>query len=910
MRRNDRVALIALSIAMVVGGLYLLSLVSAWFWAITLWQWAITVLWAIPGNVWSLIVWVLSAAFWILAVVGLALTIFGGFLLWKHAAPPGRPVRRTILILVGLLILGVVVFAGIGPQTGHVQDEAMRAGVPASFFEAAADHYFDGMDPGVKLSEAEIQGRNVWLVWTGGNDRFWDTIIGNSFGTFDLLKTISSAPGLGYSRDNRWKHFGIVNEPCFDKPTQPDPHRFGLWLDQRRADCPPDPFADEKKYPGVKLGARGSSGLPVGSYYGEPTGVVGLRLFPNPDFDEAARRRWDPERYYNDPNYYEQKDLVRPYRVGMACGFCHVGPSPTHPPNDPENPKWSNLNSTVGAQYLRLDRIFVWSADQSNVVFQLLQAYQPGTFDTSFVSSDNIVNPRTMNALYDLKARLRHARPFGHELLTGGQLDNKQFNDFPYTSWLSKLYDKPYVYTPRLLKDGSDSVGVLGSLNRVYLNIGLFSEEWLLHFWPFTGGKRLTPIRIADAQRNSAYWQATEQQTLYMAKFLLAAGQPDRLADLPDADRARYLTTDKATLDRGKVVFAERCARCHSSKLPEPLEGMQGPGTENCNGPGYLACWNRYWAWTKTDVFKQKMLAIVKRDDFLKDNFLSSEFRVPVTLLQTNACSPLARNALAGNIWDNFSSQSYKGLPSVGDITVQDPFAGEDHKFTMPAGGRGYTRPPSLISLWSTAPFLLNNTVGPHDYDQNPSVAARMAVFQASIEQMLWPEKRRPDDKLGSKEVGLIQRTTATSWIKVPSGFLPEYVRALRGPIGWLFPGVFAENGDVQIGPIPKGTPLGLIGNFDPLPEDTGWLAGLSRAWKLLGLVLRLRHDLVVMPANPDDATAARIFGPLGQELYGFSVCPDYVVNRGHYFGTNKFTEEPGLTDGDKSALIEFLKTF
>ena len=73
---------------------------------------------------------------------------------------------------------------------------------------------------------------------------------------------------------------------------------------------------------------------------------------------------------------------------------------------------------------------------------------------------------------------------------------------------------------------------------------------------------------------------------------------------------------------------------------------------------------------------------------------------------------------------------------------------------------------------------------------------------------------------------------------------------------------------------------------------------------------MRLRHDLVMMPPNADDATAARIFGPLGQELYGFSACPDYVVNRGHYFGTDKFAEEPGLTDGDKSALIEFLKTF
>ena len=44
--------------------------------------------------------------------------------------------------------------------------------------------------------------------------------------------------------------------------------------------------------------------------------------------------------------------------------------------------------------------------------------------------------------------------------------------------------------------------------------------------------------------------------------------------------------------------------------------------------------------------------------------------RVPVTLLQTNACSPLATNAIGGNIWDNFSSQTYKQLPSVGTITV------------------------------------------------------------------------------------------------------------------------------------------------------------------------------------------------------------------------------------------------
>ena len=52
-----------------------------------------------------------------------------------------------------------------------------------------------------------------------------------------------------------------------------------------------------------------------------------------------------------------------------------------------------------------------------------------------------------------------------------------------------------------MLKDGSDSVGALGALNRVYINIGLFSEEWLLHFRPIIGGRPISPIEIAVAQQ-------------------------------------------------------------------------------------------------------------------------------------------------------------------------------------------------------------------------------------------------------------------------------------------------------------------------------------------------------------------------------------------------------------------------
>ena len=55
----------------------------------------------------------------------------------------------------------------------------------------------------------------------------------------------------------------------------------------------------------------------MGSYYGYATGIVGLRLFPNPDFDEKAAARWDPVRYYTDPSYYDSRDLVRPYRMTL-----------------------------------------------------------------------------------------------------------------------------------------------------------------------------------------------------------------------------------------------------------------------------------------------------------------------------------------------------------------------------------------------------------------------------------------------------------------------------------------------------------------------------------------------------------------------------------------------------------------
>lgn len=825
-----------------------------------------------------------------------------------------RSLAFSVIALWIFVLSGCAGGGGQGP-VGKIKDEALSAGRLPKDFAFAGEDFFHDMDQTrdgpLQLTPNQIRGRNMWLVWTGGDDRLWDVLNWKSFGTFDLLKTISSHQKLKFGRHNRWDYLGILNEPCFEEAKAGDPERFGLWLDKRIPGCDPrfdgkDPFADETRYPGVKYLHRGEE-MPVGSFYGYPTGVVGLRLFPNPDFDAKAKAKWDPVRYYEDPSYLT-KDLVRPYRVGMACAFCHVGPNPLKPPADPNNPKWENLSSNVGAQYFWFNRIFAWQADETSLLFQVLSTYRPGALDTSLVSTDYLDNPRTMNAVYYLAPRLDLAKRWGHETLAGGGLNNKQLNDFFPSGPLTLFFEPPAnAWSPRVLKDGADSVGVLGALNRVYLNIGLYSEEWLRHFNALFGGQKITPIEISVARENSTYWNVTESWTPAMADFFLHSTEPHRLADAPGG--TAYLSTNEAQLSRGKVVFAERCARCHSSKAPAPADGIDPGG---CSGRDYLNCWNRYWTWTKTEDYKGQMRAIVAKPDFLDQNYLSSELRVPVTLLQTNACSPLASNAIGGSIWDNFSSQTYKDLPSVGEITYYHPVTGDPKKFTMPAGGRGYTRPASLVSLWSTSPFLLNNSVG--RFDPSPSVESRMRSFDIAIRQMLWPETREKDSILGGRIPGpsKIDRTTAKSFVKIPYGFLPGALADLLR-FGELFLPWAKDSEGLKIGPIPKDTPIGLLANLNLDPAEHLSLGDrLKRDKLVLELAKRAKSDLKNAQNLPDDQLTKN-FENLVDPLLALSKCPDFIVNRGHYFGTAMLDPkegEPGLNDPDKEALIAFLKTF
>ena len=189
------------------------------------------------------------------------------------------------------------------------------------------------------------------------------------------------------------------------------------------------------------------------------------------------------------------------------------------------------------------------------------------------------------------------------------------------------------------------------------------------------------------------------------------------------------------------------------------------------------------------------MRQIVLADDFLNDNYLSTELRVPSTLLQTNVCSPIATNAIAGNIWDNFSSQSYKELPSVGTVKVRHPFTGAEMDYTLPGGGRGFTRPASLVSLWSTAPFLQNNTVGPVQSEPvgRGAHAGVPGLDRADALAGAAQEGSRSSPTTPAAGVGIIDRTTAEAASGCREGYVPDELRPLLGFGQRLFPLLFRD---------------------------------------------------------------------------------------------------------------------
>ena len=122
----------------------------------------------------------------------------------------GRPCLRSLPLRAGMVILiGSLALAACGstPRSGKVLDEAMRANRTAASFPAADEDYFKEMDGGIPLTPEEVQGRNMWNVWTGGNDRFW---VSGAFGAPPSFGIIFGGDGRDLLQTNIGFHIDMT----------------------------------------------------------------------------------------------------------------------------------------------------------------------------------------------------------------------------------------------------------------------------------------------------------------------------------------------------------------------------------------------------------------------------------------------------------------------------------------------------------------------------------------------------------------------------------------------------------------------------------------------------------------------------------------------------------------------------
>ncbi|MEK6374949.1 MAG: hypothetical protein AABO58_19915 [Acidobacteriota bacterium] len=790
--------------------------------------------------------------------------------------------RARLGFLIGVLASLLIVLA-LGcpkPEEKLPADAPPYAPIPKDWIETEVD-VFPGMnghtlDPSKPDEKVALRGRIVWNLWVGDSGLMWDFLAQNGFGTADLIKTIDSR-----HRPTRFKDIGIINQPGFTQATTPD--QYGLFIDVPKQG---DPDGEIDKKIDFKT-------------YGRSSGVVGLRISDNPKFVGPDKDAWMARvqagagvnrDFYENPDYFNNPKLVRPYLVGMACAFCHVSFDPVRPPADPVNPKWENLNDYVGAQYFRVADVFVprlitgghggqpiniGAKDEASFIWQLINSNPPGTLDTSFIATDYLNNPGSMNGVFNVAQRVSRAAkgvstdPGKYdpmvEYITGGALDLK---------WLT--LDKGQL-VPRVLKQGDDSVGFEGALSRVYVNIGHAWPEWQKHFRPLIGGPLPTnpdlasqsPVTVKALQTTSPSWNWSEDRSEALKTYFITYAKPLLLKDAPGG--AKHLTTDQVRLDRGKIVFAENCARCHSSKQP-PGDEASPEGTN----------------WFRAEVMKP---------DFFTDNFLGDERRHKVTDIGTNSTRAAGTNATRNHIWDNFSSETYKNLQPIGTFTVDNPYAqGGKSKVSIPLpkepNGPGYYRPPSLISIWSSAPFLHNNTVGVDPQALTPgdvSVDARVTAFQDGIEKMLWIKSRGK----------LIWTTSQRSYINVPLAYLPDEIqKGIKLAAIRHRDLIDQKTQSVKIGPIPKGTPINLLSN-------TNLDLGLDLAAKRIELYVALVETLIKIKADKlNEVQAEKLMAEkVMPKFLAVNKCPDFIEDKGHEFGRQ-------LPLDDKRALIELLKTF
>lgn len=669
-----------------------------------------------------------------------------------------------------------------------------------------------------RYTPSERAGREIWFYATAFNDRFFTYTYPQRLGAaIDWYRVLGAE-----HRGQLFEGWGAIPDPDCCVPGSTDCPARSLDETYGFQWCPGDEqlleFVGRRGYRDPACDFRDApfdASTPHGDtdqrqeacdlHFGTSTGALGLRKFPNPRFDPEAWTRlngslasWDGYREFlsGNPDHPDSRmnrlfdgSVEPPFRIGMACGACHIAYDPLNPPPDPSNPEWQHIDGLVGNQYSRVSQLLGSGMSQHRLEWQLVAWSRPGVVDTSALPMDQVANPGTMNAIINLARRPVHE----HRILKWRKAGACPAGADAEACWCEpgrpgKCWQRSEKVerVQNVLKGGEDSIGLLEAIQRVYFNIGSCAEQcWVNHVPdlravdPAQRNYGQTPFDIGQCRRDCASFRAIEDRLGDVAAFFMSARPTDLwrargLASPRDLELALDAEFGEGAVALGRKVFGERCARCHSSQ--------EGP-------------------YDNVDYH-----AVDADDPSLRLDWLGDDEPVPASEVGTYTARALHSNHMPSRVWTEYASQTLHERPA--DPNLQE---------VMKGAGRGYYRNISLLSAWAHAPFMHNNAIGPEicgrptdpDYDLyaspyvdaegrpladppacwpfDASVAGRFRLYQASMEALLNPDRRipkmfiinedmivdvAPHVRIGELETGLS--------LRVPKGFPAVLLNSLR----------------------------------------------------------------------------------------------------------------------------------
>ncbi|HEX2134919.1 MAG TPA: hypothetical protein VHG30_03305 [Microvirga sp.] len=791
----------------------------------------------------------------------------------------------------------------------------------------ASVHAQSSLNPGFAAGETQLSpearaGREIWFFATAGNERFLTYSYPQRIGVaIDWYKVLAAK-----NKGDLFQAWGVIPDPDCCVPGQPDcpakslEETFGfqwcpgdtellkfvgkLKVENQTYRDPACDFNDAPFKTDTPHGPNDQRQNPCDLKFGTSTGALGLRKFPNPRFDAEKWRQvngslasWEGlnRPLSADPNDSDSRttrlfdgSVEPPFLIGMSCGACHISHDPLKKVADINRPKWDEIDGLVGGQYSRISQLLASGMSRHSVEWQLIARARPGTVDTSALPMDTVANPGTMNPVYNFAQRPLH----DHRVLkwrraaacpSGPNANCWCEPDRPGKCWLrSELRER----VQHILKGGEDSIGAEEAIQRVYFNIGSCAEQcWLNHIPdlratdPAQRNYGQTPFDIGQCRRDCASFRAIEDRLPDLAAFFLTARPTDLwkargLSGPDELDRQLDEEFGPGSVALGRQIFTRTCAGCHSSQ-----SGLQDRVDYRATVPG---------------------------DPTLRIDFLSHERPVLASRIGTYLGRAMHSNHMASRVWDQYAARDLHDQPV--DPTLKE---------VMKGGGRGYYRPPSLLSVWAQAPFMHNNAIGPEvcgkpsnaavDFYSSPyvdanerrlpdapacvpydaSVEGRYKLFKASMEDLLNPSRRIPKINLVDEDI------------------IVDIAPKVQ---------ILGREGGLSL-KLPKGYPVGLLSNlrYKDLIQDVilsrrdpqklqAKYADLLTVGRFKELESGLQRLHAQLDAQKDHFTL-----DLSQEQRDFiqsyySNVLGRVENSGHRFGED-------LSEREKQALIAFLAT-